>query len=90
MDIGKPYTDIEITNEYIVREFSHDIDPIELLWHRDDEKRVVEIIGNTDWQIQLDDQLPTNMNQPIIIERHVWHRIIKGNGPLLLKIHKLL
>ena len=32
-----PYTDIEVTNKYIIREFNENIDPIELLWHRDDE-----------------------------------------------------
>jgi hypothetical protein len=84
----KPYTDLEITDQYILREFSQDIDPIELMWHRDDEDRVVEIVGETDWQLQLDNQLPTSMNQPIFIPRHEWHRVIKGTGTLKLKIHK--
>lgn len=85
----KPYTDIEITDQYILREFSQDIDPIELMWHRDDEDRLVEIVGDTDWQLQLDNQLPTSMNQPIFIPRHEWHRVIKGTGNLKLKIHKI-
>ncbi len=85
----KPYTDLEITDQYILREFSQDIDPIELMWHRDDEDRLVEIVGETDWQLQLDNQLPTSMNQPIFIPRHEWHRVIKGTGNLKLKIHKL-
>jgi hypothetical protein len=84
----KPYTDLEITDQYILREFSQDIDPIELMWHRDDENRLVEIVGETDWQLQLDNQLPTSMNQPIFIPRHEWHRVIKGTGSLKLKIHK--
>ena len=32
-----PYTDIEVTDKYIIREFNENIDPIELMWHRDDE-----------------------------------------------------
>lgn len=84
---GKPYVDIEINNKYIIREFSQDIDPIELLWHRDDEDRTIEIIGETDWSIQLDNQLPTSLNDRIFIPRHEWHRVIKGTGNLLLKIH---
>jgi hypothetical protein len=84
----KPYKDIEITDKYIVREFSENIDPIELLWHRDDENRTVEIIGETDWKLQLDNQLPTSINQPIFIPKHEWHRVIKGTGTLKLKIHK--
>ena len=85
----KPYTDLETTDKYILREFSQNIDPIELMWHRDDEDRLVEIIGDTDWKLQLDNQLPTSMNEPIFIPRHEWHRVIKGTGNLKLKIHKV-
>ena len=46
-----PYTDIEVTDKYIIREFNENIDPIELLWHRDDEARTIEIIEDTDWQL---------------------------------------
>jgi hypothetical protein len=84
----KPYNDLEVTDSYIIREFSENIDPIELLWHRDDEDRTVEIIGETNWKLQLDNQLPTSLNQPIFIPRHEWHRVIKGTGTLKLKIYK--
>ncbi len=85
----KPYKDLEVADKYILREFSQNIDPIELMWHRDDEDRLVEIVGETDWKLQLDNKLPTSMNQPIFIPRHEWHRVIKGTGNLTLKIHKL-
>ena len=85
----RPYTDIEITDSYIIREFDENIDPIELLWHRDDESRIVEIIGKTDWKLQLDNQLPTSLNSHIFIPRHEYHRVIKGTGTLRLKIHKV-
>ena len=84
----KPYTDIEVTDSYIIREFSENIDPIELLWHRDNEDRTLEILGETNWKIQLDNELPTSLNDPIFIPRHHWHRVIKGTGKLKLKIHK--
>jgi hypothetical protein len=84
----KPYKDIEVTNKYIIREFNENIDPIELMWHRDNENRTVEILGETNWKLQLDNQLPTSMNEPIYIPRHLYHRVIKGTGNLLLKIHK--
>ena len=83
-----PYTDIEVTDKYIIREFNENIDPIELMWHRDDEDRTVEVIGETDWKLQLEIQLPTSINQPIFIPRHEWHRAIKGTGNLKLKIYK--
>jgi len=84
---GKPYTDLEITDKYIIREFGDDIDPIELMWHRDDQDRTIEILGETDWAIQLEDSLPISLNERIFIKRHEWHRVIKGTGKLQLKIH---
>jgi hypothetical protein len=84
----KPYTDLEVTDQYIIREFNENIDPIELLWHRDDEDRTIEILEGIDWMVQLDDQLPTSLSQRIFIPRHMWHRTIKGTGPLKIKIYK--
>jgi hypothetical protein len=86
--MSKPYKDIEVTDQYIIREFTENIDPIELMWHRDDENRTVEIIGETDWKLQLENELPTSINSPIFIPKHEWHRVIKGTGILKLKIHK--
>ena len=83
-----PYTDIEVTDKYIIREFNENIDPIELLWHRDDEDRTIEIFEDTDWQIQTDNNLPTSLKEHIFIPKHHYHRLIKGDGTLLLKIYK--
>jgi len=88
LDSGKPYIDLEVTDEYILRQFDENIDPIELLWHRDDEDRVVEIVGKTDWMLQLDNSLPSSLQERIFIPRHQWHRVIKGTGILKLKIYK--
>jgi hypothetical protein len=84
-----PYKDLEVTDFYIIREFSENIDPIELLWHRDNENRIVEALHTTDWQLQLDNELPTSLDKPIFIPRHHYHRVIKGNGNLRVKIQKL-
>jgi hypothetical protein len=83
-----PYTDIEITDSYIIREFDENIDPIEMLWHRDNEHRTVEILGETNWKIQLDNQLPISLKEHIFIPKHAYHRLIKGDGTLLIKIYK--
>jgi hypothetical protein len=83
-----PYTDIEVTDTYIVREFNENIDPIELMWHRDNEDRTLEIVGETNWRIQLDNKLPILLENHIFIPKHEWHRVIKGTGTLKLKIHK--
>ena len=89
-DSGKPYVDIEINNKYIIREFGDDIDPIELMWHRDDEERLVEVLEcGKDWKFQYEDDLPINLEpqDQIFILRHQWHRVWKGKGKLKLKIH---
>jgi hypothetical protein len=83
-----PYTDIEVTDEYIIREFDENIDPIELMWHRDNESRILEIIGETDWKIQLDNKLPILLENHIFIPKHEYHRVIKGTKTLKLKIYK--
>lgn len=85
----KPYKDIEVTEEYIIREFSQNIDPIEMLWHRDLESRLIEVIGETDWKMQLENQLPSSLKSGVFIKEKSWHRLIKGSGNLTLKIHKL-
>ena len=87
----KPYNDIETGSDYVIREFDKNIDPIELLWHRDNEDRLVEVVNSgAGWKIQLDDNLPVSLEPgvSIFILRHQWHRVIKGEGKLVIKINK--
>lgn len=85
-----PYTDIEKGESWVIREFDQGIDPIELMWHRDDEDREIELIGGSDWKVQLEDALPIDLikGTRINIKKHEWHRLIKGSGSLIVKIHK--
>jgi hypothetical protein len=83
-----PYKDIQTELNTVIRVFDQDIDPIELMWHRDQEDRIVEALEPTDWLVQLDNQLPTLIQKPIFIPKYVWHRTIKGSGPLKVKITK--
>jgi len=85
----KPYQDIQNQNNQVIRVFDQDIDPIELMWHRDQEDRIIEAIDPTDWQVQLDNELPILIDKPIFIPRYTWHRAIKGTGPLKVKITKI-
>lgn len=78
------YRDLNIDGDQI-RVFSESIDPIELKWHRDLEDREIIAVGETDWQIQLDDQLPQEISN-VIIKKGVWHRLIKGTNELRIKI----
>jgi hypothetical protein len=84
-----PYVNLETTDKHIIREFSDKTDIIDFMWHRDNEDRLVEALHYTDWQVQLDNELPTSLNEPIFIPRHQYHRVIKGSGKLRVKINKL-
>ena len=89
MGSGKPYIDLEVTDKFIVREFSQNIDPIELMWHRDGEDRHVEILEcGKGWGFQFEDELPIELKSKasFFIPIHQWHRVIKGEENLKIKI----
>ena len=85
----KPYQEQVLEENTFIREFSQDIDELDLIWHMDDEDRTIVAIEETDWLFQFDDELPLSLNSPIFIPRHKIHRVIKGNGNLKVKITKL-
>jgi hypothetical protein len=85
----RPYTDTIEDNSCVIREFDENIDPIELMWHRDNEHRIIEAVELTDWLVQFDNELPISLDKPIFIPKHAWHRTIKGTGKLRIKITKL-
>lgn len=84
-----PFTEEQIDKNIFIRTFNQSTDSSEFLWHRDQEDRIVEPIGQTDWGFQLDDQLPQKMGGKLFIPKMVYHRIIKGSGDVKLKVHKL-
>jgi len=87
-DFGKPYSDTHTSENSFIRVFDDNIDPIELLWHRDKEDRTVEVLHDTDWQYQEDNKLPIELKEgiSIFIPRYSWHRLIKGTNKLKLRI----
>lgn len=85
----RPYADRPEADDVIVRTFGEDVDPVELMWHRDNETRLIEAVGETDWMIQMEDELPKRLAGQILIKKHEWHRAIKGTGPLVIKIKKI-
>jgi len=84
-----PFKETYLQDNLYLREFEENVDIDDLEWHRDRENRIVEIIGETDWELQMDNQLPQRMTGKIFIPKEVWHRVIKGNSDLKVKITKL-
>jgi len=84
-----PFKETHVEDNLYLREFEESVDVDDLEWHRDREDRIVEIIGETDWQLQMDNELPKVMTGKLFIPKEIWHRVIKGTGELKVKITKL-
>lgn len=85
-----PYTNLQTTDKYIIREFNESIDPTELLWHRDLKSRTVTVLEGKGWYFQRDNELPLELKEGvcIFINKLEWHRVIKGNTTLKIKIEE--
>jgi len=86
----KPYTE-KITGNISERVFDDNSDSGEFTWHRDREDRIVKVIEGHNWKLQLDNQLPVTLSEgkEYFIPKGEFHRVIKGNSPLKVKITKL-
>ena len=80
-----PYQELR-TFDTILRKFKEDINEGELVWHRDRRDRKVEILNNTNWMVQLEDEIPHQLKETIFIPKNTYHRLIKGAGDLDLRI----
>lgn len=71
-----------------VRVFSEDVDTEELVWHRDREDRIIEVVESKNWMLQIDNKLPIKMRggDTFVIPEGVYHRVLKGDGNLKISI----
>jgi hypothetical protein len=85
-DTGRPYSEKQ-ENGYIIREFLENTPSFEFVWHRDKEDRIVQATHDTDWQFQLDNDIPRTLHKnKLFIPKETYHRLIKGTGDLVVKI----
>ena len=84
----RPYQEQVLEENTFIREFSQDIDELDLIWHMDDEDRTIIAVEETDWLFQFDDELPLSLNSSIFIPQHKIHRVIKGTNNLKIRIIK--
>ena len=87
---GNPYVDETLEENLVIRKFDADVDPRELIWHRDKEDRVVKVLEGKGWILQFEDELPAVLNkgETAFIPKMVYHRLIRGQSDLILKIRK--
>jgi len=88
-----PYAEEKIEDNVFLRTFSEDTSEEELKWHWDEEDReitpvYVGPVQEIDWMFQMDNELPKKIEKDIFIPAGKWHRLIKGTGNLVLRIHK--
>ena len=80
-------------NPYInkdnIRTFSKNVDPMELVWHQDNEDREIEVLEGKGWKLQMDNELPFALvrGDHIFIRENQIHRVLKGKTDLKIKIN---
>ena len=86
--MGLPFKE-KIEDGYHIRTFTENVEDSELVWHRDKEDRIVRSVGKTDWMLQMDNEVPKIIEGEFFIPKNTYHRVIKGNGDLTVKVKKL-
>ncbi|MDB4337419.1 hypothetical protein OAA09_00215 [bacterium] len=86
----KPYTETILNEGVISRRFSKNVSPDLLIWHQDKHERVVKILEGNGWKFQIDESLPVVLKpgSEFLVPAFTWHRIIKGDSDLILKIQE--
>jgi len=84
-----PFEENWVSENISIRRFKQTSKSDELKWHFDEEDRIIESIGETDWMFQYDNKLPQEIKDRIFIRKGEWHRLIKGSGDLEIKITRI-
>jgi len=84
----RPYTNTYNEDGSFIRVFAEDVDPEELVWHRDERDRTITVIEDTGWMFQFDDEVPVSINTITTIPQMVYHRLIKGDGRLVIEVRE--
>jgi hypothetical protein len=88
-DNTKPFVETIISDNEVIREFTTGYPDHLYKWHADPEDRLVEVLEDSDWRFQYDNELPIPMivGVDIKIPKGVIHRIIPGKSDLKIKIY---
>ena len=83
-----PFKEKKINENTLLREFSNTHVSSDQMWHRDRENRTVIVVESGGWSFQKDNHLPVLLKEGdrIRIQKEEWHRVIKGDGKLVVKV----
>lgn len=86
---GKPYIQF-VRGNVKFRMFSEDVKEHELIWHKDEEDRLIKVITGEGWQFQFENEMPFEMKPGMLfhVPKETYHRIIKGLDILRIKIYE--
>lgn len=86
-----PFIEVEY-DDYLIRTFMPTFPEYLFKWHTDNETRELEILNNTDFKFQFDNEMPMSLRegQKIKVPKGTFHRLIKGNIPVSIKITKFI
>lgn len=89
--VVKPYKEKQLDDNTKIRVFHPNTNESELTWHRDERNRVVEVVRGDRWYFQYDNETPFELNvgDKFFIPSKMYHRIINGITPLVIKILEL-
>lgn len=86
-----PYLESEKPDRWFVRIFKPELTRNDLLWHFDDEDRIVKKVSGSGWKLQIDNSLPKDWDE-VFIPRGTYHRLYKEEGTtedLIVEIKKI-
>jgi len=66
------------------------VDESDLVWHTDEENRLITVLEGEGWRFQRDNELPIELSKgdKLKIPEGQIHRILKGTTDLIIKIEK--
>jgi hypothetical protein len=88
--VTKTYLEIKVCKTKY-RLFPAWVNSKRLKWHVDLESRLVQVLNGRMWKIQFDNDIPRFLykNKTVYIPKNHYHRLLKGDGHLVIKIKEI-
>ena len=85
-----PFKEKKIAENVFLRYFDHNVLSEELVWHQDQEDRIIEVIQSNDWHFQRDEEVPFKLveGMKFSIKKLDYHRLLRGKNDLIIKVTK--
>lgn len=85
----KPYVEKTLDDGRRVRVFPGRCPQEMMKWHQDGEGREIRLVGNANgWMFQFDNEAPSPLVDGLFVPKHVWHRLLPGDGDLVVEIRR--